>query len=568
MSTSTPSSLSDLSYEEAKAYKRQQIRSDPKYWMREHLGHPNDISRPYDFRTNDGTPLQYLVDEKSFLNPNEWADINVLKLARGCLKTTSLIGIILWLVDTYPQFEAFLTAPQSDAVQEFSSKFKDQVNDTPLEDKRVRDRFSHQKFEHKMKDSDSGEIQTSFSHLKSKSAWDADEGLRGPHCHLGVIDEYQDVDRNTLTMLLEVVDREIPDCDFLPAIFLIGTPKLKNSEFHEKWLMTNQREWDGDETTWIDNSSLGEVSPDGTDSSFEIAGWEIDQYNSPLHDPARIEFKRNDRTEREFENEVLANFYSPEDDLLGEHHVRESFDPTQGFRNSRELIDGSRVIVTADWGGGSGQDAADTVFTAGEVKDVGDGPRDWECTILRTQFLDHDITGNQELDKLRTWISRYDPDHVLVDEGHNGTRRETLQDEYSDLVHGVYFGNTRPAEDVRWNEDDEDRRCFATINKSYVAEAFVDVFKDGKFVIPSKSFDESGTDRRGFAYNLIAQLTAPYKDYATSRNGTKSLKILSDRNDDAFDTFMLLWCGIEHIHGGPQLSTMSMNSMDGYNRRY
>lgn len=561
---STSSSLSDLSYDEAKAYKRQQIRSDPKYWMRHNLNHPNDISRSYDFRTNDGDPLQYLVDDRSFMNPEQWADINVLKLARGCLKTTSLIGIILWLVDSYPQFEAFLTAPQSDAVQEFMSKFKDQVTDTPLEEKRDRDRYSHQKFEHQIKRGVDDEITTSYSHLKAKSAWSADEGLRGPHCHLGVIDEYQDVDRNTLTMLLEVVDREIPNCEFLPVIFLIGTPKLKNTEFHDKWLMTDQREWDADEMTWIDNSTRGAVSPDGTESEFTVAGWEIDQYNCPLHDAARIEFKKNDRTDREFENEVLANFYSPEDDLLGEDHVRAAFDSTQGFRNSRELVDGSRVIITADWGGGSEQDAADTVFTAGEVQEIGDGPRDWECTILRTQMLDHDLTGNDELAELRTWISRYNPDHVLVDEGHNGTRRETLQDEYGDLAHGVYFGNTRPAEDVRWHEDDNDRRCFATINKSYVAEAFVDSFKDGKFVIPSKGFDESGTDRRGFAYNLIAQLTAPYKDYTTTRNGTKSLKILSDRNDDTFDTYMLLWCGIEHIHGGPQLTSMSMNGMRGY----
>lgn len=553
-----------MSPEEARKLRRKQMRSDPRMWCRYNWRHPNDVEREYDFRTNDGTPLNYLVDDKSPFNPEQWADINILMMARGCLKTTSTIGITEWAVDSFPQCEAFMTAPHNDAVQEFMGKFKDLVHNTSLEQKRSRDRFSHQKFEHTVRMGDD-DTTTIFSHLKSKSAWNADEGLRGPHSHIGIIDEFQDVDEKTIAMMLEIIDREIPDVPYFPTIFIIGTPKLKNSYFHRKWLQSNQREWDADEQAWIDHDDVGEITADGVDGSFDIKGWKIDQYNSPLHDNARIEFKRQDRTEREFENEVLANFYSPEDDLLSEQHIRAAFDPELEFRSSRRVdTSASDLIITVDWGGGQGEDAADTVLMAGESMQVGPQPFNYECTLLDAEFVDHDLTGNQELDKVRDWIGRFNPDHVLVDEGHNGTRRETLQDEYGQIVHGCLYGNIKPAEDVRWHRNDVERKVFATVNKTYVAESFVDAFKDGKFVIPTGSFDESATSKNTFVRKLVKQLTAPYKDYDSTPSGQKKLKVLSDRNDDAFDTMTYLWCGIEHVHAGAQLTDFSVGSMPGY----
>lgn len=555
-------SISDLSYEEARAYKRQQIRSDPRHWIRDQWSHPNDIERDYDFRTNDGTPLRYLVDDQGPLNPDQWADINILLMARGCLKTTSLIGITEWASDSFPSCNTFMTAPQNDAVQNFMSELKDLVRDTRLEDKRERDRFSHQKFEQEMQTGD-GETKIAFANVEAKSAWDADEGLRGPHSHLGIIDEFQDVSEKTVAMMLEIVDQAIPDVPYFPTIFIIGTPKLKNSYFHDKWQQSNQRTWDGDANEWVDQSSIGSISADGVDSEFQVKGWKIDQPNCPLHDAGRIQFKREDRTEREFENEVLANFYSPEDDLLSDKHVRATFDDEYGFRNSRFHSPGeSTVIITADWGGGSEADAADTVFTAGEVVHHGGGPRDYDCQLLRTRFIDHDVTQTEEEDLLAEWIGRYRPDHVLVDEGHSGTRRESLQDAYPGTVHGVLFGNTQPVEDVKWKRNDAEQKIFATVNKSYVCESFVDAFKDGKFTIPtgSLSFDTNNSN----GSKLLNQLTAPYKDYDETVNGRKSLKVLSDRNDDAFDTFVYMWCGIEHVHKGAELTEMWLGNRPGY----
>lgn len=563
MSMSDPQSMSA---EEARKLRRQQMRSDPRMWCRYNWNHPNDIEREYDFRTNDGEPLTYLVNDKGPFNPDQWADINILMMARGCLKTTSTIGITEWAVDSHPSCEAFMTAPHNDAVQEFMGKFKDLVHDTPLEQKRERDRFSHQKFKHNVRMGDDDDTTAIFSHLKSKSAWNADEGLRGPHSHIGIIDEFQDVDEKTMAMMLEMIDREIPDVPYFPTIFIIGTPKLKNSYFHKKWLQSNQREWDGDEQAWIDHDDVGAITADGVEGSFTIKGWKIDQYNSPLHDDARIEFKRQDRSEREFENEVLANFYSPEDDLLSEEHIRRCFDPDIGFRNTRQFEPSvSNVVITVDWGGGQGEDAADTVFMAGEAIESGEGMNDYECTLLDVDFLDHDLTGNQELERVREWISRYNPDHVLVDEGHNGTRRETLQDEYGNqTVHGCLYGNIKPTEDVRWHRNEAEQKVFATVHKTYVAESMVDAFKDGKFIIPSASFDADASTKNSFVRKLIEQLSAPYKDYDDTPSGQKKLKILSERNDDAFDTMTYLWCGIEHVHTGAELTDFSMGAMPGY----
>lgn len=559
------SSTDGMSYEDAVAYKRQQMRKDPRMYVSYNWNHPNDPTRKYDFKTNDGDPLGYLVDDEGPLNPQEWGSINVLMMARGCLKTTSVQMITQWACDMIPQSESFMTAPSQKQVREFMDKFTNSIKGTPLEKKRVRDRMSHQKFETNIKNDD-GDVNVATANVKAWSAWNADDGMRGPHAHIGIIDEMQDVDESAFSVFLEIIDKKIPDDPTFPCVFIIGTPKLKQSFFHRMWELSNQRTWDQEDQSWVDHSDVGDYSPAGFEGDgFTIKGWKVDQINSPLHDRSTIEFKRSEYSEKKFENEVLANFYSPEDDLLSEQHIQSAFDPTSGFRNSRQHSQQhSDVVITTDWGGGSGQDAADTVFSAAEVTQIGDGPRDYECRLLRTRFLPHEMTGREEEDLLCEWIGRYNPDHVLVDEGHNGTRRESLQESYPGLVHGVYYGNPRPAEDVRWHRDDAERKVFATVNKSYVVESFVDSFKDGKFKIPSD--DLSFDTKRSDGNKIIDQLTAPYKDYDDTASGSKNLKVLTDdsRNDDIFDTFVYLWCGIEHVHKGAELTDVWVGDMPGY----
>lgn len=569
----------------------EKMREDPRIYCRNSWNHPNDPSRKYDFRTNDGEPLHYIADDKGPWNPDEWADINILLMARGCLKTTTVLGATTWALDMYPNMEAFMTAPREDPpIVEFVDKFKNAVADTPLAHRRVKDNQSHQKFETKLR-GQNGEF-TAYSHLKTQSGWSKDK-LRAPHCHIGILDEFQDMDEGAFSMILEVVDRDHPNADWAPAIFAIGTPKLKNSFFHNLWKKSNQRTWDGKKGEWVDQNDVGLYVPDqecdecgmqvgaaqecprceadieiDEDESFTVKAWHIDQPNSPLHDEGRINFKRETLSEMEWHNEVLAQFHSPEDDLLTNSDVRAVFNSDIGFRNTRQWDD-SYGVLSVDWGGGQSKDASDTVLMFGERMDMGEGITDsrttlgsssgsYEHVIQNVSFLDHDFTQDQELAEVRDWMSNFDPDIVLVDEGHAGNRREKLQEDFFETVKGVGYGNVTPKDDVKWRENDQERRVFVTVDKSHTAENMVDAVKDLKFTIPSKdlSFATDSSD----GTKLIKQLTAPYKEFDTTPSGTKKLKVMSDRNDDAFDTLNYQYLGAVKLPNlGPTLTTIALN---------
>lgn len=559
--SSTDASYSPELLRAIKRKKREQMRDDPKMYMRYNWRHPNDPTRPYDFKNDTGEPLNYLLDEKSHLNPDEWGSINVLLMARGMLKTTSILGITQWMCDMFPQSEMFMTAPRQAQVQEFMGKFKDSLEDTDLIDRRVRDRQSHQKFKSKIRGDDGG-VHTVFSHVKSQSAWDADEGMRGPHSHAGVIDEFQDVNEEAFTVFLEMIDQPIPGVDYFPTVFCIGTPKMKNSFFHKLWKKSNQRTWSKEDQEWVDKSDVGEFKADGFDGDgFTIKGWKVNQFNSPLHDPSTVEYKRADYPEKKFQNEVLANFYSSADELLRADDIKACLDDSMGFRNSR-MFDDSLVVFSVDWGGGSDANASDTTFTVGEKVFQTDEDDSWKHYIIQHEFLDHDIGGQQEEQLVREYISRYDPDIVLVDEGFNGTRRESLQDDHFELVKGVGFGNVTPSEAIKWKTDDDDRELFATVDKTYSAESMVDAVKDGRFVLPEKDLSFGSENANG--EKLISQLTATYKEYKTTQSGRKKMVVQADRNDDAFDTWVYQHIGGVRMQAGPQLTKFALGTRRGY----
>lgn len=589
------SKSSEVSVEELRRKRQRQIQSDPRYYMRYNWRHPNDPSQKYDFRTNDGEPFTYITDDKGPLNPDEWANVNLLLFARGCLKTTSVLGITHWILDTIPNSEVFMTAPTEDPpIKEFVDKFKENLP-PKLEGNRVRNRQSHQKF--KWEYQKGKDVYEATTHLKTQTAHGGGETLRGPHCHAGVIDEFQDVDESAFSVFLEMIDREVPNRDEFPVIFLIGTPKMTNSFYHRMWKRSNQREWKPDEEEWEDQSDVGMYAPEincdicGTpvgpqqdecpecdaeieadlSDAFTIKGWHVDQYGSPLHDEGNIAYKRSDNSEKKFQNEVLANFYSAEDDLLSDGDVKSILYEDMGFRNSR-IFDDSTVVFSVDWGGGGDESAADTTFTVGERVNIEDHAVDipwadevetnWFHFIIQHEFVDHDLGKKEETQKVREWITKYDPDLVLVDEGFGTTERQTLQEEYFDRLKGVMFGNVSTSEDINWNTNDADQRLFATVDKVYSSEMMVDTVKDGKFVLPKQ--DLSFGSEKASGNKLISQLTAPYKESKTTQSGKKKLSIEADRNDDAFDTFTYQHLGAVRMQQGPSLTSFSLKDRKGY----
>ena len=73
---------------------RQKLPHDIRLYMRNFWQHPNDPTREYDFHDDTGEKfLHYLAHDDGPLVPENWGDIVLLNFARGCLKTTTAVGI-------------------------------------------------------------------------------------------------------------------------------------------------------------------------------------------------------------------------------------------------------------------------------------------------------------------------------------------------------------------------------------------------------------------------------------------------------------------------------------------
>jgi hypothetical protein len=594
---------------------RRKLPHDIRLYMRNFWQHPNDPTRKYDFYTDDGPPeddkdpedtgefLHYLAHDDGPLVPKNWGDIVVLNFARGCLKTTTATAAADWGVSQFPMVEVDITAPRQEQFSEVMDRFKGAVKNSGMEQLRTKNNISHQKFERQL-ENDGNPVNVSAD-VKARSAWGDGDALRGLHGHFGIIDEFQDVDEAMFSTFLEAVDQSVPDVPYFPTIFVIGTPKMANSFFHELWQMSDQKSWDADEEEWVEEDSPDEFLPkelkeqrrdlrreadelkelrgnedvdqDALEAEIEtkeaaadriqgytVTGWHIDQYASPLHDNAKIEFKRQKYTEKKFKNEVLAEFYTPENDLLSDDHIEEAFDREDGFRNKREYED-STVVLGVDWGGGSGQDASDTVIVVGEKV-----PMDEEYRIILRdiQFLDPDLNKQDELEAVEQRIRDYDADRIAVDEGYGAKQREDLQngnsiynDDGWDNVCGIIYGNIKDKDEPKFSESSFDDSSYCTVARTHMIENMVSDFKAGKITIPASDLTDG---RDGTEQRLIDHLTAPYTDRVETSDGKKKLKVLADRNDDAFQAFVYMWIAAEKFGSRRTLKKIGGHNRSGY----
>lgn len=583
---------------------------DPRLWIRNFLRHPERPRDRYDFWNGSKDEyLWYLVDPDSGpLNPENWGEINVLLFARGCLKTWSATSILGWGVDAFPTVEGAATAPVDDQRYEVIERFKEKVEQAGLDERREKNKLSHQKFKHNLVD-ETGDHFTSYSHVKSRSAWGDGDKLRGIHGHIGVVDESQDVDEGTFsTFATEAIDREVPGVDYFPSVFVIGTPKMANSFFHKLWQMSDQKTWDADaeapegidretgrwksqtepdiflpqsmkdeiETKKERISELKSQSDPDEDliaefeadieelrgKGFTVRGWHIDQYNSPLHDEASIEFKRQTYPKKKFENEVLAHFYTPENDLLTNNDVWQALDDTEDFKPERQERS-STVVLGVDWGGGDGEGAAKTVVTILEVHptDGEDVPNQKE--VLYFDIFDPSMKKAEEREQIDEYMTAYDVDVAVVDEGFGTSDRETLQDDYGhDNLFGCHFGHVKKKEEIVWNRFKNQRRFFTT-SKTYVVEKFAEDFKNGNWMIPNDTHMAFNA-KQDKGTMLIDQLTAPYTDRKETSSGSKKLRVMSDRSDDIFDSFVYTWVAAEMLDVKPEPRAPGSHTRPGH----
>lgn len=554
------------------------LPKSPRHYIRNFYQHPNDPTRKYDFYTNGGPPaddkpveeegdfLHYIADDEGPLVPQEWGDINVLLFGRGCLKTWSVTALQGWALDMFPNLEWIVTAPRDDQKDEVVEKFKQRVEESGLADERTKNAVRHQKFRAVAYDRETGERVPAYTHLKARSAWNEGDALRGLHGHGGTIDESQDVDEGTFSTFMEAIDQSVTENDFFPTIFVIGTPKMANTFFHKLWQMSDMKDWDQEATEWVRQSTPNEFMPQKMRNGvpyttllefegYSVRGWHIDQPNCPLHAQHRIEFKRQTYSKKKFQNEVMAEFYTPENDLLTNGDARQAFDADRRMRTNA-TGNAEKVVMGVDWGGGDGEDAASTVVTIAELWDDG------HIYVDKIDVFRSSMSKADEREQIADYIDQYGVDVTVVDEGFGSANREALQDEYGfDSVYGCMYGNVKNTDEVKWNRFKTKKRFF-TCNRTHMIESMVEDFKDGDITIPKQglSFDT----KNSLGATIIDQLTAPYTDRKETASGRNKLKVMSDRNDDIFHSFVYLWLAAKQLSTQRQITGLKTHKREGY----
>jgi len=539
------------------------MKHDPRLYVQSAWRHPNDQRRNYDFRTTDGEQrLWYLLDDHGPLNPNVWGGINVLLMARGLLKTTALQMILNWAFQFYGPmgFESYQAAPREGQIREFSEKFSEKIEWSGLHAKREKDALEHQKFRFEVDE------QPVYAHHKADSGWGEGDAMRGPHSHLGVYDEFQDASKRSFNAgFYEVIDQSIAGVPYFPVIFIMGTPKMEGSFFEDIWNRSDQREWvpsRGDRGEWVAQSNPRQYGH-GDDARL-VRGWHVTQRDAPLHSEAEIAAKRDLKDEQEFKNEVLAEFYSPEDHLLSRRHLKACANDELGLVTERRHAD-AFVTIGVDWGGGDDRNAADTVIIVMEHTQFDADEGSVQDTVTRTYiddvtFVPQDHSKDEEFHELEERIIQFDADEVVVDDGYGSKRREDLQkgnytmdpDGYRQLVDALRFGNVSSSTRIKWKDDDA--KLLATADKTHFAKSFVDFVKSGRLVIPTADLNtSSNAPDTATGKRLYEQLTAPYEERRETSAGKKKATITSKRstNDDAFDAGVYAWMGYHADILGP-----------------
>jgi len=528
------------------------LKEDPRVWASTFLDHPDNPERNYDFHTTDGeTKLNYLLDDCGPMNPEQWANINILKFARGGLKTTTLTMLISWALFMHPTSNVYMAAPRKKQVREFSERLDDKSRQSGLMNRNTVDNIERKIFEVSV-DADQGET-VYKSKFQADSGW-TEEAMRGPHSHIGVLDEFQDLPRESFEAFVPAIDRQLPSVDWAPCIFIIGTPKLEGSFYHELWQMTDQRTWNRSDLTWETQDEREEFRPSaelleemGFDEQemdgYEVAGWHLDQYNSPLHTPQQIARDTAQMRPKKFKNEVEAVFYSPEDDLLSIEDVRELFLGDGSFTTRRQS-EQNVVTMGVDWGGGQDKNAAVTAIMIVEWEDVGEYEHG---RVLKVDTLPPSNDHREELTTVENYLNQYSVDTCVVDHGYGHTSMVDLQDGndpidpngYQDTVIGAKYGHVQNAADIKYEKSSGKKRFFSC-DKTYSIERTVEAVKDGRFTCPDDDLDFDGSDALGT--RIIDHLTSAYKDHKEDLSGTKKIRVTTDDNDNDDLLDALVFC--------------------------
>jgi hypothetical protein len=547
---------------------KRKLRQNPPLWVRNALRHPVDPSRNYDFKDENGKPLTHLLHDDSWLHPENWADINVLLLARGELKSTSTGWLATWAHDAYPQHHTYYIAPSNDQVIDYLSPIRQTyVEQAGMDARRKTNNKKEQVFKTYQEHED-GSTDPILGRFQTDSGY-SEESVRGKHSQMGITDETQDLSRRVFNVFLPSIDMGLPDADWAPTVFCIGTPKETGSFYHDLWERSDKRTWNAETEEWdfqeeVDPYTLsaeevndlpGDISLE-EDDEYTVHGWHVDWINSPLHSDADVARAKQQMGEMEFANEVLANFYDPEDNLLADKHVDACLTESYNFRETPHNSENTTIVV-ADWGGGSDQNASDTIFLAAEQIEYDDHT---EFVVLDIDFIEQNLRNREQIQEYEKWLIQYDADVGLVDYGFGEQAMESLQhgddtmaeDGYMDTVSAVHYGNVKNSTEIKWVTDDNNNELFFTADKSRSATRMVESVRDEEWVLPKGTSDSTGLSTETSESDGVRfkqQVTAPYKTLSDTKTGKKRVDIETPGNhrDDAFDALTFAWLAFNEV---------------------
>jgi hypothetical protein len=553
--------------------------------MRNALRHPVDPSRPYDFKTVDGEPLDHLLHEDSWLYPENFADINVLLLARGELKSFSTGAIATWAHDAFPQHHTYYIAPSNDQVVDYVEPIRETyVEQAEMDGRRITNNKKSQVFKTPYK-TEGGDVNPVLGRFQTDSGY-SEKSVRGKHSQLGITDETQDLTERVFNIFVPAIDKQLPTVPWFPTIFCIGTPQESGSFYEDLWERSDKRTWDAEAGEWeiqeeVDPYELsaedvaelpGNVELDNAES-YTVHGWHVDWINSPLHDGADIARAQNQMGEMRFHNEVLAQFYEPEDNLLSDQDIYEVLTPEYNFRES-PYNDDTRTVVVADWGGGKDKNASDTIIAAAEEITYEDGQT--EYILLNIDFLDTSLRNREQIREYEKYLLQYDPEIGLVDYGFGEQAMESLQegddtmddDGYMETVSAVHYGHIKNKSEIKWTTDDDGNQLFFTCDKARSASLMVESVRDGQWILPKENSQGDGLSLERSSddgVRVLEQLTAPFKTLSEGNTGKKRIYIETPGNsrDDAFDVFTFMSLAFQEVGD----TTETVTEMSGKRRR-
>lgn len=334
--------------------------------------------------------------------------------------------------------------------------------------------------------------------------------LRGMQIDFLLYDEFQDWTRDAF----EVTREALSHSQFGPAgtglEMYFGTPKEAGSEFHERWLISDQRYYHlkcphcGElQRLTLDNFiqgysvkcvqckevfdkrigiSQGKWVPHKPENSKRMRGYHIDQLLVPTITREAIDRKLEENSPRTNANEVFGEFYSGAIDDIS---LAKVIDWTAHNPNGKDLvfpmvIDDKQTVMGIDWGG----------RISGE-EDPGEGSYT-VVTILSKTFEGKyrlEYAERVEYDKLddlcnriSLLIRKYNCQHVFADHGYGKDRIDRLRDTFGNHVKAVYTGGTNLKKGYSYN----DEIAMVTIDKHYVLEEMFNFMQQYNFIFPCK----------------------------------------------------------------------------------